>query len=176
LPSALTSLGGAPPAPNPVPQPPAQPQASALAGGAPQAPPSQLQIPPAPDHQQTVAALRHFDAIENALVALLKDPAVGKSDLRSSAIDQMTKLVARGIMTPATAVTQLSDFPDKPFDQKMWLQGHLQQTIQGATMVLAHHQAAFAGQDVDTTPPSPDDHQNAISGLISMYKGNGQNA
>src|SRR5215831_3502267 len=44
---------------------------------------------PTPTHGQTVAALRHFHAIQAELEALLKNPALGKSSLKSQIIDGM---------------------------------------------------------------------------------------
>ena len=185
--NALSALGGPPPAPNPDPQPPtpglnalAGPQVNPQAGpqtGAPLPPPP----PPVPTHQQTVAAVRHFDAIEQEITTLLKDPDCGKADIRSKAIDGMMKLVAKNIVTPAEAVTQLSQFPDDPFEQKQALENHLKQTVVAATMILHNHavgaqQAAASGQPMDDTPYNPDEHQNIIAGLHGRYKGARGNA
>lgn len=179
--NALAALGGPPPAPNPDPQPPT-PGLNALVGpqSGPQAgpqtgAPQQAAPPPVPSHQQTVAALRHFDAIEQELTALLRDPDCGKADLHSKAIDGTTKLVASGILSAAEAVTQLGQFPDDPFEQKQWLEQHLIQTVTAANIVLQNHahgaqQAAASGQPMDETPYNPDDHQSIISGFHGAYK------
>ena len=156
---------------------PAPPMGSPMANGAgpggmpPQAQGGAQPQAPAPSHQQTVAALRHFDAIEKQLTTALQDPDVGRSDIKSKVIDGMTRLVADGIFTPAQAVKELGSFPEKPFDQKGWLMQHLQQTVQAATMVLHDHQTAFAGQAVDTTPPDPAQHTDMIQGLAQHYRG-----
>ena len=165
--NALSSgIGGPPPAPNPSPLGNQMPQTMAAQASTPQQAP-----PPPPNHQQTVAALRHFDAIEKELTVLLKDPSIGRSDMKSQIIDGMTKLVASGYMTPATAITQLATVPERPFEQRKWLETHLMQTIQSADGVLAHHAAGFAGQDVDMTAPNNDNHLGTISGLVGQYKG-----
>lgn len=165
--NALSSgISGPPPAPNPSPIGNQMPQTM---GAQPQAAPQGP--PPPPNHQQTVAALRHFDAIEKELTVLLKDPSIGRSDIRSQVIDGVTKLVAEGFMTPTTAITQLATFPDRPFEQKKWLEAHLAQTIQSADGVLMHHAAGFGGQDVDTSPPNNDNHLGTMSGLVGQYKG-----
>ena len=49
--------------------------------------PAQAQQAPAPNHAQTVAALRHFYMIGKELRGLLADPNVGKSDIRSALIE-----------------------------------------------------------------------------------------
>lgn len=172
MPNALSSLGGPPPAPNPQPmQSPAGGSALAPANApnAPNAPPQQQA--PAPSHQQTVAALRHFDAIERELRGLLMDPDLGKTDMRSQIQDGAVKLVAGGIMTAAQAVAQLTTVPDRPFDQRKWVEQHFQQTIQSATAVVAHHQAAFAGAPPPQQIAGPDQHAAVMSGLLAHYQG-----
>jgi hypothetical protein len=64
---------------------------------------------------------------------------------------------------------QLGSVPDRPFDQKQWLQTHLAQTVQAATAVLAHH--AMGGPAQDQTPPNPEDHLDVMSGLMGQYSG-----
>ncbi len=126
---------------------------------------------PAPNHQQTVAALKHCDAIERELTVFLVNPDLGKADLRSEFIDGATKLVAEGIMTAAQAVQNLASIPQRPYDQKKWVEQQFLINKNTADAVLAHHQAAFAGQPAhEQTMPVPD-HQTIISGLISHYKG-----
>ena len=173
--NALSALSGPPPAPNPDPQQPTG--GNALAGPGPQPSGAQQQpAPPIPTHAQTVAALRHFDAIEQELTTLLKDPDCGKGDLHSKAIDGMTRLVATNIVSAADAVTQLADFPDDPFKQKQWLEKHMVQTVSAANIVLQNHahgaqQAAAAGQQMDETPYNADDHHSIMSGFHARYKG-----
>jgi hypothetical protein len=190
MPNALSgTVGGAPPAPNPQPQqaPQGGMGGNALSGaptgapGQPQ-PPQQAQAP-APTQQQTIAAMRHFSAIERELTSLLSDPDLGKADLKSKIIDGATKLVSDGILTPAQAVTQLGAVPDGkqsggPFQQKQWVEKNFAQTIQAANAVLDHHGAAFPGQGADPAAQStPDDHQGIMAGLTSHYQGlGGQNA
>jgi hypothetical protein len=118
-----------------------------------------------------VAALRHFGAIEHELTTLLEDPDLGKSDMKSKIIDGVSSLVAERFLTPVEAVVQLGTVPERPFDQKQWLEQHLSTAVQAQVAVLAHHGAAFAGQNVDTTPPDPDDHLEMMAGLKAHYQG-----
>lgn len=127
-------------------------------------------IPPAPSHQQTVAALRHFDAIKREVIALLTKPECGKVDLRNAIIDGVTKLVRDGIMSAMEAVRELENVPPRPFDQRKWLADQLVQATQARIAVLAHHQAGFLGQGVDDTPPDQEDHVNTMSGVLRMYQ------
>lgn len=173
--NALSGMQGAPEAPSPQPQ--QMPDGNAMQGPAAAAQPSQggapgQQPPPPPSHQQTAAALKQFDALEQELTGLLSDPDLGKADMKSKIIDGATKLVAMGILTPAAAVTQLGSVPDKPFDQKAWLEQHLMQVVGAANGVLAHHGQAFAGQEPDNmTSPTMDGHIDTIGGLAGQYRG-----
>jgi hypothetical protein len=170
-----TSVGATPPAPQPQQSAQPQTQGNALAGPSPAGgAPGQAQAPiQAPTHAETVTALRHFGAIENELTGLMKDPDLGKTDMRSKVIDGMTTLVADGILPASDAVKQMGTFPDKPYDQRQWLNQHFMQAVQAQTTVLQHHQiGAATGQDLQPgVEPDPDDHQSIISGMTSRYKG-----
>lgn len=169
--------GGPPPAPNPnaTGQAPSNGVLSAPMGSSPPTVPAQGQQPqtPAPTHGQTVAALRHFDAIQGELEALLRDPAVGKSNIKKKIIDGMARLVGDRIIMPGAAVQQLGEVPDKPFDQRKWLQQHLLQSVMAKVAVLQHHQNAFAGmpENMIDKSSSPDDHMSDIAALHSSYGG-----
>ena len=154
-------------------------QGNALAGPmqgapAPQQPGGAQQQPPAPSNAQTVAALRHFHMIESALEKLLKDPEVGKSDVKSDVIDSVAKLVSEGFMNAPEAVQELGTFPERPFDQKKWLEQHYLNTIMAADVVLTHHGMAFKDQNLPDAAPSMDNHAGVIGGLMRQY--GGQNA
>jgi hypothetical protein len=127
--------------------------------------------PPTPTHGQTVAALRHFDAIQAELVALLKDPAVGKSNMKSKIIDGVTKLVANRIILPGAAVGQLASVPAEPFQQRKWLQTHLLQTMVGKIKVLDDHGKAFGGMPEDRIDKtaSSDNHIADMQGVMGHY-------
>lgn len=175
--SALSSNIMPPEAPNPQ-QPASQgPLSAPLATqpmGSQPGPPNGQQAapPPPPSHAQTVAALRHFHLVEGALTGLLKNPDCGKTDIRSEVIDSVTKLVSKGVTTPAEAVRTLSQFPDKPFDQKKAIEGLFSQVVQAQASVLAMHQHGAAnGMPMDQSAPNPDDHQSAVSGLMAQFKG-----
>ena len=169
--NALSSSAGTPEAPAPQPSMAQPPQGGPQAAG-----PAPGQQMAAPSHQQTAAALLHFDAIEQELKGLLADPDMGKADLKSKIIDGATKLVAKGILTPAAAVTQLGSVPEKPFDQKKWVEQNLIQVVSAANAVLQHHGDAFAGQQLDNTSANPNEnHISTIAGLAGQYKGMQQN-
>ncbi len=162
-----------------APSPMSTPDGAASALGTPQGPPGgsqggaqAQQQPPAPTHAQTVAALRHFDALRKELTGLLKNPDCGKSNIRSAIIDGTTKLVSERMLEAGEAVQQLGTVPDRPYDQRKWLEQHLMAANQASVAVLQHHRMAFGGQEA---PPGgdydPDNHLNAMSGLMQNYKG-----
>lgn len=180
MPNALADVGGPPPAPNDPNKDQANaPPMAAMIGGNALAPPQgaspqqQQQQAPAPSHQQTVAAIRHFDLIERELEGLLSDPDLGKSDMRSKIIDGATKLVAEGVLTPSAAVMQLGSVPDKPFDQKVWAQKQFAQAIAAANAVLDHHRNANLGQDIQSQPYDSANHIDLINSALSHYQGLG---
>lgn len=158
-----------PPAPNPQPQGQAQGSMPMPAGGPPQGAQQQA---PAPTHQQTVAAIIHFGAIKKELLGIAADPDLGVADLKSKIIDGAAKLVGTGIVQPADAVTQLASVPERPFDQKQWVEAQLVQAIKAENAILDQHRAAFAGQEqAPGAAYSADNHQSIIAGLHDHYRG-----
>jgi hypothetical protein len=112
-----------------------------------------------------------MDAIEKELKAILKDPAVGKSNIKSKITDGVANLVASRIITPGDAVSQLASVPDQPFQQKQWLQKHLVQAVLAKAQVLEDHGKAFGGvhdQLIDKTA-DPDNHLADIQGAMGHY-------
>lgn len=172
MPNALTA-GGLPPAPpqdgsggNGL-QPPGVPPAAAPANAAPPAPPT---------HEQTVAALRHFDAVKGELTTLLSDPATGKSDQKSKIIDGVAKLVAERMISPGQAVIELWQVPRDPLAQRKWLVTMMQQTVQAENGILDHYgqgnpSLAASPAEVGRHPGNRDDHMEHLAALAANYSG-----
>lgn len=166
-------LSSAPPAaPQQTPQnglqPPQSPQG--VQGAQPQ------QAPAPPSHAETVAALRHFDAIKSELTPLLANPALGKSDLKSQIIDGTTKLVSERIISAATAVQQLSQVPTDPLEQRKYLQNMMAQTMQAENAIVEHHRNTNLGSGDWATEAakhtgSPDNHMDEMKALHAKYSG-----
>lgn len=133
----------------------------------------QQQLPPAPTHAETVTALRHFGALESALSELMTDPDLGKTDMRSKVIDSMTDLVAEGVVPPSGAVRDMGTFPEKPYDQRAWLNQHFMNVVKAQTAILAHHQmGAATGQDLQPdVDADANDHHSTMAALGSRYGG-----
>lgn len=166
----LDSFGTSPPAPNPD---AGSGSGNALQQGAPQQP---QKVPPPPTHEQTVAALRHFDAVKGELTTLLKNPALGKSDVKSQIIDGVTKLVSERMLSPAQAVIQLSQVPTDPLQQRKWIQTQMAQTVQAEQGIVEHHRNTNMGSgdwatEAQQHNTNPDNHLQDMSALASNYGG-----
>lgn len=153
--NALTS--GAMPAQSAAPAP--------QGGGAPQ-----QQMPAPPTHAQTVTALRHFDAIRRELDILAKDPALGKSGVKSKVIDGVLRLVADGYMQTTQAVDELSKVPAEPLLQMKWVKSMLAQTANAERSILMHHAIGFAGGGPEPAP-SKDDHGSHMGAVAAGFGG-----
>jgi len=130
-------------------------------------------MPPAPTHAETVTALRHFGALEDELSELMIDPDLGKTDMRSKLIDSMTRLVSEGIVPSSGAVRDMGTFPERPYDQRQWINQHFMNVVQAQTAILAHHAiGAKTGQNLQPdTAPVADDHQATMASLLGRYGG-----
>lgn len=161
-----------PPAPEPG-------MGNALMSGAPSAPQGAMPqvapgggqaMPAPPTHAQTVAALRHFDAVKRELKIIMADPAFGKSSVKSQIIDAVMRLVAERFMKPTEAVDTLSKVPSEPLLQMKWAKGMLAQAQQAEMSILAHHAIGFAGGGPEPTP-SADGHADHIAAVMGNFQG-----
>jgi hypothetical protein len=164
MPNPLDGMGGPPIAPNPD-------AGNALQQGAPQ---QQQAAPTAPSHSQVVAALRHYDAIKSELSILLRNPALGKSDLKGAIIDGTSKLVGERFISPADAVMQLSKVPSAPLEQRKWLQGLMNQATQNEIGILNHHRNTNLGSgdwavESQQHNSDPDNHMQDMQALAANY-------
>lgn len=140
--------------------------------------PGQAAPPAPPTHAQTVAALRHFDAVRKEIEIIAKDPALGKNNVKSKIIDGVLRLVAGGIMQTTQAVEQLSKVPTEPLLQMKWAKSMLTQAQQAENGILDHYGATSPhtgtvadhfGSTLDVS--HPDDHQDHISALAANFRG-----
>jgi hypothetical protein len=164
-------IGSPPPAPNPD----AGPHASAMPGQNALMMPQPRRQMAAPNHRQVVAALRHFMTIVDELQTLEKNPALGRSSIKSEIIDGTMKLVAERMLSAASAVSLLANVPEDPIRQRKWVQETLQQTIQAQNNVLDHHAAGNHGTldwatESQHAPYNSDDHLSIMEGLAGNYR------
>ena len=152
----------------------AQPQAPQAApqpgvGGLVQQP---QQARPAPTHAQVVAGLHRFHEIEIASQRLLKDPDVGKKNIRPKVLEMGADLIGKRIMTLSELMQGIKDFPgsDDILGQKKWLQRLYQSNVQGQMALLQDH-ANAPPEAADAAQWSPDSHDEHMGALISQYPG-----
>src|SRR5262249_26782956 len=110
-----------------------------------------------------------FDAINKKLKVLLANPALGKSNIRSQLIEAVTELVGDRIVSPTQAVGQLSQFPDKPFDQKTWLANMYQQNQTAEMAVLMHHGDYVHPEGQPRPTPNPDNHMQDMAEMMADH-------
>lgn len=139
-------------------------------------PGAQQKPPPAPTHAQTVAALRHFDAIKKELTVLVSNPALGKSNLKSQIIDGTSSLVAERVMPASQAVPLLASVPEDPIQQRKWVQQHLMNTIQSEHAIVEQHRNTNLGSGDWATESqqhntNPDNHMDDMKALGDQYGG-----
>jgi hypothetical protein len=143
-------------------------------GGAMQGAPGGI---PAPTHAQTVATLRHMSAVGRELETLLRNPDLGKADIRSDIIDAVTRLVADRILTAPQGVEQLGKVPDKPFDQKQMLMQLYIHNLNSEMIVLHHHRQAFVGtgdyptESIMHSSDKSNDHATVMQRMVAQHYG-----
>lgn len=174
--NSLDMAGGPPDAPMPGgdQQQPSNALQSAPQSG--QAAPQVAAQRPAPSHEQTVAALRHFGSIQAEVKTLLDNPQLGKSTIKSEIIDGVTKLVSDRIISPAQAVIQLSSVPDDPLQQRKWLEQQMATVSTAQNHILEDHRTSTPGTgdvagEMAAAGYDPDKHVQIMDGVMSHYKG-----
>ena len=103
----------------------------------------------------------------------LNNPELGKSDFKDQFIEAYTKLVADRIATPVQAIGSLSQVPERPFQQRQWVQDAYNKNVQARDIVLSHHAQAYAGQGPQEAP-DPDSHISDIASMMGTHY-SGQN-
>jgi hypothetical protein len=112
------------------------------------------------------------------LKTLMKNPDLGRSNVKDAIIDGTMKLVAERMISAAQAVVQLAAVPDDPLQQRKWVKQMVAQTVQASNNVIDHHAAAQPGTldhgfESQAQQPDPDQHQAIMTGLMQHYKNAG---
>jgi hypothetical protein len=136
--------------------------------------PSVAAPPPAPTHEQTVAGLRHLAAVYDQLLEAKRDPDLGRTNVRGKVIDGLTTLVSRNMVGPGDAVNELVTFPERPFEQKQWVDQKLAECQRAQSALLDHHRSAHVGTgdwalESLTPQANSDDHRAHMNGLVAHY-------
>jgi hypothetical protein len=129
---------------------------------------------PAPNHEETVAALRHLWEFEREFKKVLATPDIGKADIKGQVLEMMADVMGEGLVTMPQVLNQLKSFPLEPLQQRQWVEQHLANVRQAGDAILAHHAAAFPWPGNEPTEANASravtDHTATISGLAGRYK------
>lgn len=129
---------------------------------------------PAPTENQTIAAVHHFGQIKSAFGPMLKDPKLGKDNIRPKLLDTMSKLLANKVLTLPEIMNAAKALPEDPIQQKKFVEKIYNDNSKAQMMVLQQHaQAKFPEPEPgapEPTPYSPDTHADEMSALLKQYK------
>lgn len=167
-----------PPQPGPPPAAPTSaPSASPLAGLLQQQQAQQAQKP-APNQQQTVAALVHLTAVQKEMEKLANLPDIGKENIRPEIFDVTAELMGRGLFTLPEIMNEIKTIPSDPPGQRVWVMTHLKNASLAQKQILADHAQAFPGTgdaagEVAASPIDydPDTHTDVMRDLAAHYSG-----
>lgn len=165
--------GPAPAAPTSAPAPSPNALASLLQGGA---GPGQLPQRPTPNHQQTVAALVHLQAVQKAMDGLSRLPGLGKENIRPEIFDATADLMGQGMFTLPQVMNEIKAIPADPPGQKQWVLQHLQQISAAQKQILMDHAQGNPGSGDFATEmanlPAGDDsgsHVDTMKSVVDHY-------
>ena len=125
---------------------------------------------PQPTHAQTVAGLHRFHEIERAVAKVLKNPDLGKKNIRPAVLDMGADLVGEKVMTIPELMSGMQSFPpaEDPLGQKKWLERLYQAQVQAQVSLLRDH--ASAPPEENPEQWNHDNHADHMAALTSKYR------
>jgi hypothetical protein len=131
--------------------------------------------PPAPNYQQTVAAVRHLSEFQRQWKQLLAIPGLGKKDVKGDVMMMMADVMGEGLVTLPQVMNELKAMPADPLGQRQWIEEHYKKAQQAEQMVIQHHTAAFPQimpGEIETAMAgnSNGDHAGMMGGLADHYR------
>lgn len=133
--------------------------------------PSAPKAAPAPTYAQVNAFLHRSQAINSVVKPMLKDPKLGRQDVRDKMIEGIGTLMGMGVMTMAEAMNVRKTFPSQPADQQLWVQKILDSTAMAKDMVMDQYLEAGGNWAEDGAKGGwkPDSYGDDIQGLMKHY-------
>lgn len=180
-PSALPGVAAAPPA-APVASGAQQPQ-----GGAPnplaalaliaQAKAAQEQAAPKLTHEQVVAAMHRFGAVERQMKKVMASPEFGKANIRPKLFDAAADLLGMRVLTLPELMNAIKNLPPDPTQQKAFVE-NIHNNARAAQMkVLGDYRQATLGAEPEAADFksgwSDDTHGDHFASMMGQYKGSG---
>jgi hypothetical protein len=146
-----------------------------LMGGAPGGPGGQPGQPPAPNHQETASAVYHLGEFQRRYAELLKDPEIGRKNMRPQMLEMMADVLGEGLATLPQVMKQVAEIPGKPLEQRQYLEENYAKAKAAAIAVLQHHAQAFPRTGAEPMPPPAqvggDDHAQVLGGMMTKHYG-----
>lgn len=129
---------------------------------------------PAPSYPQVMAAMHRFTAIRKVLTPLLKDPKLGREDVRDKVLDAAATLISQRVLTVAEAMNEVSKkMPTQPADQQLWLKKLVQNTMLAQDKVMDDYHASGQNWKNDEANTElkfkPDSYGEHMQGLMKHY-------
>src|ERR1017187_6903233 len=120
--------------------------------------------------QQLIAGLHHLNAFQKQFSPLLKNPELGKSNVRPKIFDASAALIGQGIFSVPEVMNGIKDLPDDPLGQKKWLEQNLSGTMMAEKKLVSDYIAQGPGPEPQGPEWSPDNHTEHMTGLMANYK------
>ena len=120
--------------------------------------------------QQLIAGLHHLNAFQKQFSPILKNPDLGKSNIRPKIFDASATLIGQGIFSVPEVMNGIKDLPDEPLGQKKWLEQKLAGTMMAEKKLISDYIAQGPGQEPEGPEWSMDNHKDHMGGLMGNYK------
>ena len=120
--------------------------------------------------QQLIAGLHHLNAFQKQFSPLLRNPDLGKSNVRPKIFDASAALIGQGIFSVPEVMNGIKDLPDDPLGQKKWLEQKLSSTMMAEKKLVSDYIAQGPGQEPEGPEWSMDNHKEHMGGLMGNYK------
>jgi hypothetical protein len=120
--------------------------------------------------QQLIAGLHHLNAFQKQFSPILKNPELGKSNIRPKIFDASAALIGQGIFSVPDVMNGIKDLPDDPLGQKKWLEQKLSGTMMAEKKLVSDYIGQGPGPEPQGPEWSPDNHTEHMGGLMSNYK------
>ena len=118
---------------------------------------------------QLMSGLHHLGSIQKALSPLLRNPVLGKNNIRPKLFDAMATLIGQGTMSVPEVINGMKDLPDDPLAQKKWLESKVAKTMQAEQKLVNDYIAQGPGAEPEGEW-SMDNHKDHMAGLMGNYK------
>ena len=120
--------------------------------------------------QQVIAGLHHLGAFTKQMSPILRNPEIGKSNIRPKIFDASAALIGQGIFSVPEVMNGIKDLPDDPLGQKKWLEQKLAGVMMAEKKLVSDYIAQGPGAEPQGPDWSEDTHRDHMGGLMSNYK------